>query len=94
MPQKKNKKTNKQNKQPATERLTRAVTSPTFQDSRYGLLSIKIPVFDSESQALVNHISSLMILVSLSVLRLESFLDDDDETLAQNEQYGLMEIKS
>jgi len=44
-------------------------------------------VFDSESQALVNHISSLMILVSLSVLRLESFLDDDDETLAQNEKY-------
>jgi len=66
--------------------------SVTFQDSRYGLLSIKIPVFDSESQALVNHISSLMILVSLSVLRLESFLDDDDETLAQNEQYGLMDI--
>jgi len=35
---------------------------------------------------MVNYLASLMMLISISVLRLEHFLDDDEESLEQNRE--------
>jgi len=43
-------------------------------------------LFEGNVQEMVNYLSSLMMLISISVLRLEHFLDDDEESLEQNRE--------